>query len=256
MWVYFVQWMVVNARFCKEDPDCWHHTGVHIRVVITVVSVAWFAAARLLLYLVPSLAAYVHWSRASGRGLCRTCISSVALRDGPHYTLLVAAGWLFLKLIFDDPKSGAASELPQDDPEIQAVHTYAFVTLALSVVCFFVGALHNSFLDAAFAPRGRRSRALDRAATRCIVDKLATRSYDPAVFGDEDGKAYPAVCAICLCCYDTNDEIKVTPCGHAFHSDCIAIWLDTAHTCALCRADLAEPAAGASAGGPDEEDVV
>merc|ERR1712151_390163 len=55
----------------------------------------------------------------------------------------------------------------------------------------------------------------------------------------EDAAAlYSEECAICLGSWETSDSIKITPCGHAYHAECIGNWLKSARTCALCRQDL------------------
>merc|ERR1712151_1076929 len=55
----------------------------------------------------------------------------------------------------------------------------------------------------------------------------------------EDAAAlYSEECAICLGAWELSDSIKITPCGHAYHAECIGNWLKTARTCALCRQDL------------------
>jgi hypothetical protein len=47
-------------------------------------------------------------------------------------------------------------------------------------------------------------------------------------------------CCICIDEYDKGDKIAKLPCGHEFHSDCIAPWLEQQCTCPLCKRDLLE----------------
>jgi len=42
-------------------------------------------------------------------------------------------------------------------------------------------------------------------------------------------------CSICLCDYQDTDKIRVTPCGHEFHSNCIKEWLMKNENCPNCR---------------------
>ena len=43
------------------------------------------------------------------------------------------------------------------------------------------------------------------------------------------------ICSIC------RDEAKcdiITPCGHEFHADCLAEWLNTQNSCPICKSNL------------------
>jgi hypothetical protein len=281
VWIcYLFEFIVVTLRTCKETKGCWDHEFAFLQrqVISTTVAFAWFVTTRASIFLVPFVAASVSSARASSRGVWGNFISTMLLRDGPHYIFFAAAGWLFLlKLLLDDtPVPSDLSNAPSEevsrlrlgaeqaailanDPKSHATQgfmTYSFATFVLSGLCFVLGTFHNKFLDDVYALGGHRINLVRDGAPPDTVEKLANQRYDPAVFGDEDGKAYPADCAICLCPYETGEEIKVTPCGHAFHQDCVARWLRTAHTCALCRADLVELVARASVGGPNAEDSV
>jgi hypothetical protein len=246
VWLWdFIELIFGSLSPCKETPKCWsrEYGYLQTQVITTAAYLGWFTVARMLLFLVPAAAAYVSRSRTRGRSFCRSYVATLALRDGPHYILMVGAAWLFLRLLANDIETTPPGvPINMTDPQVEAIEafkTYSIVTCALSVLCFMLGATHNKFIDDQHAPR-HRGRDSRRGAPPGTIDKLASRRYDPAVFGDEEGNTYPADCAICLCSFETDDEIKVTPCGHAFHRDCIAHWLNSARTCALCRADLAE----------------
>jgi hypothetical protein len=43
-------------------------------------------------------------------------------------------------------------------------------------------------------------------------------------------------CAVCLCRYEDNEILRLLPkCKHAFHVDCVDLWLASHSTCPLCR---------------------
>lgn len=46
-------------------------------------------------------------------------------------------------------------------------------------------------------------------------------------------------CSVCLGDYNAEDRLQQIPaCGHAFHMECIDLWLSTHTTCPLCRVSL------------------
>ncbi|KAJ4964046.1 hypothetical protein NE237_023985 [Protea cynaroides] len=49
----------------------------------------------------------------------------------------------------------------------------------------------------------------------------------------EEDEEFGVACTVCL--EELGLEVKVMPCGHAFHEDCIIKWLQRSHFCPLCR---------------------
>ncbi|CAK5058307.1 unnamed protein product [Meloidogyne enterolobii] len=45
-------------------------------------------------------------------------------------------------------------------------------------------------------------------------------------------------CTICLCEFETGDELRGLNCGHLFHMECIDPWLQQNKKCPLCRVDM------------------
>lgn len=43
-------------------------------------------------------------------------------------------------------------------------------------------------------------------------------------------------CCICMCGYDYEQDVYLTPCKHCFHTACIARWLQKKRECPFCRA--------------------
>eukprot|EP00928_Gymnodinium_smaydae_P045849 TRINITY_DN30519_c0_g1_i1.p1 TRINITY_DN30519_c0_g1~~TRINITY_DN30519_c0_g1_i1.p1 ORF type:complete len:442 (+),score=69.31 TRINITY_DN30519_c0_g1_i1:157-1482(+) len=91
------------------------------------------------------------------------------------------------------------------------------------------------------ASASRTFKEFRRKAPPGTIERLATIPYDESLFGDEDGKRYPAECAICLDDWNAENTIKATPCGHVFHEECLRDWLDNSRICALCRHDVTRP---------------
>ncbi|CAO1942093.1 unnamed protein product [Urochloa humidicola] len=54
-----------------------------------------------------------------------------------------------------------------------------------------------------------------------------------------DGREDALECSVCLLEFDDDDALRLLPtCPHAFHPDCIALWLERHATCPLCRASV------------------
>ena len=47
-------------------------------------------------------------------------------------------------------------------------------------------------------------------------------------------------CAICMCPveFDEPNSFMITPCHHAFHTECLNRWMDVKLECPTCRAIL------------------
>lgn len=72
-------------------------------------------------------------------------------------------------------------------------------------------------------------------ASRAGVERLAGASGD-AFLGEN--------CAICLLAFEKSDEVKVLPCTHFFHQECVARWLlERCRCCPLCGDEALPPAA-------------
>jgi hypothetical protein len=65
----------------------------------------------------------------------------------------------------------------------------------------------------------------------------ATVVGPPSLRGTTVEYYHSGSCSICIEDYEPGEMIRVLPCGHAFHSDCILPWLtDRSPTCPLCKA--------------------
>ena len=72
--------------------------------------------------------------------------------------------------------------------------------------------------------------------TRDQVLLLDEEEYKPEIT-DENDEA--ACCAICLEEFELGEKVRVLPCGHKFHEDCLIPWLTERHaSCPLCKMDV------------------
>jgi E3 ubiquitin-protein ligase RNF115/126 len=75
----------------------------------------------------------------------------------------------------------------------------------------------------------QNQKATTHAASKRIVDDLDTITIEQS---DVDQKLE---CAICKDEYALEDKVKVLPCNHLFHGQCIDKWLENSNVCPICR---------------------
>ncbi|XP_046890729.1 uncharacterized protein LOC124477157 isoform X2 [Hypomesus transpacificus] len=66
------------------------------------------------------------------------------------------------------------------------------------------------------------------------LESLPTKTYNPA---HSAGKTQ---CQICFSDYTEGEELRMLPCLHDYHVQCIDRWLKESATCPICRADVSE----------------
>merc|ERR1712151_88092 len=148
--------------------------------------------------------------------------------NGPLYMLFLGSLVLWVQL-------GQSPICATMNPEMYArLKIYASCAFFISVFFHVMVHWHNKVIHVALHTYKQDLRRAPPGTLR----KLSTVAYDEAVFGDETGKRYPSECPICLAAWEQEDVIKVTPCDHAFHEECLGQWLKTQRTCALCRQDV------------------
>ncbi|KAG8092985.1 hypothetical protein GUJ93_ZPchr0012g21563 [Zizania palustris] len=87
-----------------------------------------------------------------------------------------------------------------------------------------------------FSPYG-----LDDAAIKSLPSAQFIKS-SAAAAARGGGESAARDCAVCLLEFADGDELRALPlCGHAFHADCIDVWLRAHASCPLCRAAVALP---------------
>lgn len=76
---------------------------------------------------------------------------------------------------------------------------------------------------------------LDETAIKTIPLSIYTKTRRSSRSSSADGRD----CAVCLLEFEENDCVRTLPaCAHAFHVDCIDIWLRSHANCPLCRAGI------------------
>ncbi|TMW67404.1 hypothetical protein Poli38472_011024 [Pythium oligandrum] len=74
-----------------------------------------------------------------------------------------------------------------------------------------------------------------KGATKEAINRLSTRKFAAAMFPPEDSS-----CCICLNDYEPQQELRVLPCEHHFHKECVDEWLIVNSTCPTCRKSIYE----------------
>ena len=77
----------------------------------------------------------------------------------------------------------------------------------------------------------------------CGLDAAAIKSLPSAQYlAAARGSGASRECAVCLLEFADGDELRALPlCAHAFHADCIDVWLRAHASCPLCRTAVTLP---------------
>ncbi|XP_034396873.1 RING finger protein 215 isoform X2 [Cyclopterus lumpus] len=71
------------------------------------------------------------------------------------------------------------------------------------------------------------------------MSSLKTKTYlQPKPWCDPSQPAETDTCAVCLEPFNNNQCLRVLPCLHEYHRDCVDPWLLLQHTCPLCKRSI------------------
>lgn len=102
------------------------------------------------------------------------------------------------------------------------------VTLACTLTATLVG-----YLAVIFKKRRQRSEC------RRAVQKLKTKNYTAPLLAEGETDDGPTPCTICLEDFCVGEKVKVLPCGHEYHCECIEPWLlEKSSLCPLCKQNI------------------
>jgi len=113
--------------------------------------------------------------------------------------------------------------------------------------------LRQNFTGPGIQRRGREGQILvelergnDRAATQFVAGmdegirtRIQARMAKLFSFAFKEGSLTKddATCSVCLDCFEGGDSLRMLPCLHRFHKDCIDEWLLRSPYCPLCKAN-------------------
>lgn len=67
---------------------------------------------------------------------------------------------------------------------------------------------------------------------------LEKKAFDEAQLSEMPMAAAVGECIVCMEAFESRVGGKQVPCGHVFHSTCIAQWLSDHNSCPLCRSTV------------------
>jgi hypothetical protein len=79
---------------------------------------------------------------------------------------------------------------------------------------------------------GHRVPPPNRGAT---PEQLETLCQQLTVAEEDD---YEGDCCICLASFQINDQVRILPCSHSYHRDCIDHWFQQSILCPICKHSL------------------
>jgi hypothetical protein len=77
------------------------------------------------------------------------------------------------------------------------------------------------------------------SVSRFPVVKYSARGSEKETDGPNKTSDEDKNCPICMCDFEEGDELRILPCFHKFHTNCIDQWLcNESKVCPICRATL------------------
>uniref|UniRef100_A0A0D9VM10 RING-type E3 ubiquitin transferase n=1 Tax=Leersia perrieri TaxID=77586 RepID=A0A0D9VM10_9ORYZ len=158
------------------------------------------------------------------------------------------------------PASSSSAAI--DGVENKISPSIVFIVAILAIVFFVCGLLHllirhllrlhrrrraarRGDADSVTAFQGQLQQLFhlhDAGVDQAFIDALPVflyRNVVGLVGGGGEGKEESFDCAVCLCEFAGDDQLRLLPkCSHAFHLECIDTWLLSHSTCPLCRRSL------------------
>uniref|UniRef100_A0A1J3J6F6 RING-type E3 ubiquitin transferase n=1 Tax=Noccaea caerulescens TaxID=107243 RepID=A0A1J3J6F6_NOCCA len=143
-----------------------------------------------------------------------------------------------------------SSSLDSLKPSVVVIILILLMTLLISVsICFLLRCInrcgHRSLL-----PPSSSSAAVTSDSRRFAGHRVSPETERPSVLDSlpifkfssitrRSNSSNSGDCAVCLSKFEPEDQLRLLPlCCHAFHADCIDIWLVSNQTCPLCRSPL------------------
>lgn len=148
-----------------------------------------------------------------------------------------------------DPSHGDShsSSLDSLKPSVLVIILILLMTLLISVsICFLLRCLNRCSHHSPLSPSSSTSTESLRFSNRrvspetersSVLDSLPIFKFSSVT--RRSSASSSSDCAVCLSKFEPEDQLRLLPlCCHAFHADCIDVWLVSNQTCPLCRSPL------------------
>ncbi|XP_059191371.1 RING finger protein 44 isoform X2 [Centropristis striata] len=97
--------------------------------------------------------------------------------------------------------------------------------------------LQGNDYEALLAFEERQGAVMSKKLSQREIQRFPTKTFQSA------NSAGNTQCQICFCDYTDGEKLRMLPCFHDYHVQCIDRWLKDNTTCPICRANLADSAA-------------
>ena len=85
---------------------------------------------------------------------------------------------------------------------------------------------------------GMNLQSTDRGASLANIQKFPKFYYTPAHLRVMEDIGQSETCTICLGDYEDDEQLRLLPCGHCFHAECVDAWLQINRICPMCKVDV------------------
>uniref|UniRef100_A0A3B4B1F2 RING-type domain-containing protein n=1 Tax=Periophthalmus magnuspinnatus TaxID=409849 RepID=A0A3B4B1F2_9GOBI len=121
----------------------------------------------------------------------------------------------------------------ENNSQVQKYLQQLWDTVLLVALILSTGVLLQAHLQSQDQPRDNQRQLFTKQDVVRKVSSLQTKTYCQPTSWCELVEAGP--CAVCLEPFYNNQCLRVLPCGHEYHRDCVDPWLLLRHTCPLCN---------------------
>lgn len=124
----------------------------------------------------------------------------------------------------------------ESNSQVQKYLQQLWDTVLLVVVVLSTGVLLQAHLQAQDPPLEQQLQVFTKQEVLKRMSSLRTRTFQPPSSCCEPLEAGP--CAVCLEPFHNNQCLRVLPCSHEYHRDCVDPWLLLRPTCPLCKRSI------------------